>query len=90
MGFCDSMLGETNMIKVEIVEAFGPMCGHGGWYQITGTATHARSFKKAVELAKRNFRLNVRRCDKPAGVPVYYSATITRNGVEVFYSDRDI
>ena len=74
------------MIKVEILEAFGPFCGMGGYYFIRGSAVHTRSVKKAVELAQRAFRLSSRRDTNNPGVPILYSLTITRNGKEIFYT----
>lgn len=73
------------MIKVEIMEAFGPFCGSGNFYSIHATANHARSVKKAVELAKKAFNLACRRDTNPPGVPILYTFTITKNGKEIFY-----
>ncbi len=73
------------MIKVEILEAFGPFCGMGKFYSIRASAVHTRSVKKAVELAQKAFRLASRRDTNEPGVPILYSLTITKNGKEIFY-----
>lgn len=76
------------MIKVEIMEAFGPFCGSGKFYSIHASAIHAKSVKKAVELAKKAFNLACRRDTNPPGVPILYTFTITKNGKEIFIEAR--
>lgn len=72
------------MIKVEMMEVFGPMCGVGKYYSISGSAIHSRSVKKAVVLAREAFKLACKRDDNLPGVPVLFSFTIVRDGKVIF------
>ena len=76
------------MFKVEILEAVA--CPNYterrmDYHSIRGVATHKRSVKRAVELAKEAFKRDNKRQGWPCGSTVFGSTVISKGGKEISY-----